>query len=29
VIYKDIDIDSQLLKALTAIFGAAAAAGKK
>lgn len=29
VIYKDIDIESQLLKALTAIFGAAAAAGKR
>jgi two-component system chemotaxis response regulator CheY len=28
VIFKDIDIESQLLKALTAIFGAAAAAGK-
>ena len=29
VIYKDIDVESQLLKALTAIFGTAAAAGKK
>ena len=29
VIYKDIDVESQLLKALTAIFGAAAAAGKR
>jgi CheY-like chemotaxis protein len=28
VIYKDIDIESQLVKAVTAIFGAAAASGK-
>ena len=28
VIFKDIDIEAQLRKALTAIFGAAAAAGK-
>lgn len=29
VIFKDIDVESQLLKALTAIFGTAAAAGKR
>ena len=29
VIYKDIDVESQLLKALTAIFGSATAAGKR
>ena len=29
VIFKDIDVESQLLKALTAIFGTAAAAGRK
>ena len=28
VIYKDIDVESQLVRALTAIFGTAAAAGK-
>jgi len=28
VIFKDIDIESQLVKAVTAIFGAAAASGK-
>lgn len=28
VIYKDIDVESQLAKGLTAIFGASAAAGK-
>jgi CheY-like chemotaxis protein len=29
VIFKDIDVESQLLKALTSIFGAVAAAGKR
>jgi CheY-like chemotaxis protein len=29
VIFKDIDVESQLVKALTVIFGTAAAAGKK
>lgn len=29
VIYKDIDVESQLMKALTAVFGTAAAAGRK
>jgi CheY-like chemotaxis protein len=29
VIYKDIDVESQLVKALTAIFGTPAAAGKR
>ena len=29
VIFKDIDVESQLLKALTSIFGTATAAGKK